>query len=256
MSFGNTFFLPDDFTDHPGKFCPASELRAREGALMEYMEDGANESAPVPPVLTELADWINLHADTLAEDPDNPPADRFLRLSGDAFPEGRQLYLGVMYSAIDDTCGALQQKAAELGVCMVDDENNVWVNATAGPEDAPAGLRLKDSTAGVTTHVTQDSVRAVLVDDAARNEGTDGFPFIVVEPVEPENSPVPGVQFAQAARLNGDWVVEYRAGHTMHHLDEPVTGIDDVVRYLGEYVDGDVGAFLSHDWATMDLEVQ
>lgn len=253
MSFDITFFMPDDFTDRPGEFCPHSELRSRKDALFEYSEDETNDTAPSPEPLTVLADWINRHSDLLADDPDNPPSDRFLRLAGDASPVGKQLYLGVMYSAISGTCGALQQKAAELGICMMDAEDNVWVNATGG---ASTAVRLTDSSNVLTLHADRDSVRAVLDEDVAVHRDGNGFPFVILEPRTPEESPVEGVRFAQAADLEQGWAVEYRAGNTVYRLEEPAADVDSVVGVLGEYLDGDEAAFLGHAWSATDLEVQ
>lgn len=252
MSFDVTFFLPDDFTDRPGEFCPHSELRSRENALIDYAEDGPHGEVP-PAELVSLADWVNRHSDLLAEDPDDPPADRFLRLSGDAVPDGRQLFLGVLYSAVDRTCAAMQYRAAELGVCMVDAENTVRVNATGG---APTVVRMTDSSGALTTHVDRDSVRTVLAEDVAAHRDAGGFPFVILEPRTPGESPVPGVQFAQAAELDGEWVVEYRAGSTVYRLDGPLADVGAVAGVLGEYLDGDGDAFRGRRWSATDLVVE
>lgn len=247
MSFGYLFFLP---TELGGTYLGDHEVLRRVADLQGALGD---PSGPTPEPLTTVAEWINRHSDQGADDPDNPPEDRFLRLvDGVAEPEGHRLYVASPYPAVEQTTPLLQYAAMESGLCLVDDAGSVLVNATGGA----TACKMKDSRDTITLHVDRDSVRGVLNADVAAHGKDGGFPFVVIEPLSEAASPVDGVGFVQIGGLPDGWVVEYRSGSTMYSLDEPVESVEDAVRYVGEFLGGHGTVFLGHTWATMDIDVE
>lgn len=163
-------------------------------------------------------------------------------------PANDVLHVVMPFSEAGTTGPMLQDKACELGLCMVDDMEQIWVN----PTGVDRGLRMRSSVGTVTLHVDAGSVRATLAADADRRERSDdGIPYVVVEsglaggksPLEA--SAVGHVTFVQAARLGNGWVVEYRTrrSHFRRHAGDLASAVQDVAAFA----DGDA-SFLSLGW--------
>lgn len=205
---------------------------------------------PAPRVVADLARWVNEHCD-LGES----GHDRFLSVSEfPVWPVKDVLHLAVPLSRAESTGEALQEKACDLGLCMVDDMEQIWVN----PTGVDRGLRMRSSVGTVTTTVDGVSLRSVLTEDTDRRQRSDdGIPYVVVETGLPESpSPLAGtvlgdVRFVQAALLGNGWVVEYRTKRA--HFRRQLADLDDVVSDLTSFADGD-GAFLSRGWTDVTAE--
>lgn len=271
MSFGFLIFLPSASTGTPDGYLPEGALLSQaSGHLSDLEHDGAlhgtrdevttdDLAAPgVPPEIADMAGWINHHADLGAHDPTHPPAFRFLSISEfPVLPNHGVLYFEVPFDSAAETGRQLQHKAAELGLCMVDDMETLWVN----PTGTPAGLWMRNSMDMVTTHVDRASILAVLGEDVDRRRRSDGgIPFVVIEVLD--EVAAHGCRYAQAALPGGVWVVEYRTEHSVFRLRlGAVAGADSlesVVRVLGDFTDYVVGrgdAFLDHSWEDVSAEL-
>lgn len=269
MSFGFLFFLPTAATGTPDGYLPDNALLTLANGHMNelrLLEDRGSvdfavldeQASDAPAQIVDLAGWINHHADLGAHDPNLPPAFRFLSISEfPVTPIGGVLHISVPFSTAEETGRHFQFKAADLGVCMVDDMEQVWVNPTGGD----SGLRMRDSLDTVTTHVDRASILAVLGEDVDRRRRADnGIPFVVVE-VNGDDStaPVPGVRFVQAALTGVGWIVEYRTSNRHFRLDQAV--LDDanalsyISRVLGEFAAGEDAAFLARQWEDVSSEL-
>lgn len=277
MSFGFLFFVPSTDTGTPDGYLPDNALLTLANEHMNCLDaensavsmdsavsgSGTFESwdaaaANAPAAIVDLADWINHHADLGAHDPNLPPAFRFLSISEfPVTPACGVLHVGVPFSTGDETGRQIQFKAAELGICMVDDMEQVWVNPTGGD----SGLRMRDSVDTVTTHVDRASILAVLGEDVDRRRRADnGIPFVVVEVNgDDSTSPVSGVRYVQAALTGAGWIVEYRTSNRHYRLDQEVLDDANALSYisqvLGEYAAGEVDAFLAHRWEDVSAEL-
>ncbi|WP_315150814.1 hypothetical protein [Corynebacterium variabile] len=277
MSFGFLFFVPTTDTGTPDGYLPDNALLTLANEHMNSLVaadnavtmdsavsgtgsfdswDAAAANAPAPVV--DLADWINHHADLGAHDPNLPPAFRFLSISEfPVTPTCGVLHVGVPFSTGDETGRQIQIKAADLGICMVDDMEQVWVNPTGGD----SGLRMRDSLDTVTTHVDRASILAVLGEDVDRRRRADnGIPFVVVEVHgDDSTSPVPGVRYVQAALTGAGWIVEYRTSNRHFRLDQEVLDDENALGYisqvLGQYSAGDDEGFFDHRWEDVSAEL-
>ncbi|MGO1948702.1 MAG: hypothetical protein ACTH1D_03660 [Mycobacteriaceae bacterium] len=267
MRLGFLFFLPDV----GGAYRPDDDLVALAQRIHEGLGDDMSATTdpasfyetpgdphpgrPAPRAVSELSNWVNDHCDLGAAGPGEPSDGRFLGVSEfPVAPEKDVLHFGVPYSLADETGVYLQQKAGDLGLCMIDDMEQLWVNSTG----TDRGLRMRSSVGTVTTHVDAVSVRSALEDDTDRRERSDdGIPYVVIETGLPDgssplgDSPLGNVRFVQAALLGNGWVVEYRTkrSHFRRHADS----LDGVVADLAGFADGDVG-FLTRDWADVTAE--
>lgn len=272
MSFGFLFFLPTSETGTPDGYLPDNALLTLANEHMHDLEDadsadnGATAAAgtwdeaaaAAPAEIVDLAGWINHHADLGAHDPNEPPAFRFLSISEfPVTPTCGVLHISVPFSTAEETGRHFQFKAAELGICMVDDMEQVWVNPTGGD----SGLRMRDSLDTVTTHVDRSSILAVLGEDVDRRRRADhGIPFVVVEVNGDDSaSPVHGVRYVQAALTGAGWIVEYRTSNRHFRLDQQVIDDDNALSYisrvLGEYSAGEEDAFFGHHWQDVSAEL-
>ncbi|AGP29970.1 hypothetical protein [Corynebacterium terpenotabidum] len=266
MSFGFLFFLPTPDTGTPDGYLPDNALLSLAHAHMNELErsdvgvfDSWDEAvASAPAQIVDLAGWVNHHADLGAHDPNLPPAFRFLQISEfPVTPHHGVLHIEVPFSAGEETGRHFQFKAAELGVCMVDDMEQVWVNPTGGD----SGLRMRDSVDTVTTHVDRASILAVLGEDVDRRRRADrGIPFVVVEVNgDDSSSPVTGVRYVQAALTGAGWIVEYRTSNRHFRLDQQVLDDANALGYisqvLGEYAAGEDAAFFAHRWEDVSAEL-
>jgi hypothetical protein len=157
-----------------------------------------------------------------------------------------------------DTVAALVSLAVANRLCLVGYDiaggtvGDVLVNATGGPTDC----RMRTSQDAVTLHVSRQSVSDVLGADIAANEGPDGRPFIVIEPVDRALSPVPGVVFVQAARTRGGrWIIEHRSGDRIMALEYPVLSVEYLIDVLALFINGDGEEFLDLEWEETDVTV-
>ncbi|WP_130840820.1 hypothetical protein [Corynebacterium neomassiliense] len=274
MSFGFLFFVPSPDTGTPDGYLPDNALLSLANEHMNTLEAadtvttvdlGQKEpptwdeaAANAPAQIIDLAGWVNHHADLGAHDPNLPPAFRFLSVSEyPVTPECGVLHIAVPFSTAEVTGRHFQFKAAELGVCMVDDMEQVWVNPTGGD----SGLRMRDSLDTVTTHVDRASILAVLGEDVDRRRRADqGIPFVVLE-VNGDDStaPVPGVRYVQAALTGAGWVVEYRTANRHYRLDDGEidagNALDSITTVLAEYASGDSASFLAHRWSDASAEL-
>jgi hypothetical protein len=113
---------------------------------------------------------------------------------------------------------------------------------------------MRTSQDAVTLHVSRQSVSDVLGADIAANEGPDGRPFIVIEPVDRALSPVPGVVFVQAARTRGGrWIIEHRSGDRIMALEYPVLSVEFLIDVLALFINGDGEEFLDLEWEETDV---
>jgi hypothetical protein len=271
VSFGFLIFLPADPAGTPGGYLPEGALLSlatehlgqleRDESLHGVRNEVTTDdlSAPgVPPEVADMAGWINHHADLGSHDPTHPPVFRFLSISEyPVLPNHGVLYFEVPFDGAGETGRQLQHKAAELGLCMVDDMETLWVN----PTGVPSGLWMRNSMDMVTTHVDRSSILAVLGEDVDRRRRADGgVPFVVIDVLD---AAAPhGCRYAQAAMPGGVWVVEYRTEHSVFRLRSgAVAGpaaLETVVRVLGDFTDyvaGDGDEFLRHEWEDASAEL-
>ncbi|CAM5325784.1 hypothetical protein [Corynebacterium variabile] len=157
-----------------------------------------------------------------------------------------------------ETVAALVVLAVANRLCLVGYDiaggtvGDVLVNATGGPTDC----RMRTSQDAVTLHVSRQSITDALGADIAANEGPDGRPFIVIEPVDPALSPVPGVVFVQAARTpGGRWIIEHRSGDRIMALEYPVVSVEYLIDVLSLFINGDGEEFLDLEWEETDVTV-
>lgn len=266
MSFGFLFFLSSSDTGTPNGYLPDNALltlahehmNRLESAQLDDFADWDELAASAPAQITDLARWVNHHADLGAHDPNMPPAFRFLSVSEyPVTPTCGVLHIGVPFSTAEDTGRNLQIKAAELGICMVDDMEQVWVNPTGGD----SGLRMRDSVQAMTTHVDRASILAVLGEDVDRRRRADhGIPFVVIEVNgDDSSSPITGVRYVQAALTGSGWKVEYRTSNRQFRLDREVLDDANALSYislvLGEYAAGEEAAFYGHRWEDVSSEL-
>lgn len=235
MSFGFTFFHPSDLYSFLGVgacYLDDSTVEAVFVDVTQVLESAPSpESASqdAPDSLADAAALINGHAELS---------------QWSAVQTGRVLHVSVGGASGDRALPSMVKVASDMGLCLTMD-GIVVVNAT-GDSTACTMLNSQDA---VTLHVDRQSVRSVLdADIAARRDSrghTYGFPFVVIQPVSADTSPIREVRFVQAAKLDGGWVVEYRSGTTMYNLDAVLGEVEDVIGYIGEFLDGDA-AFLDH----------
>ncbi|HIW90944.1 MAG TPA: hypothetical protein H9870_04695 [Candidatus Corynebacterium avicola] len=266
MSLGFLFFLPAT----GGAYRPDGDLVAHAQKIHEGLGDDMSATTdpasfystpgdphpgrPAPRVVSELSAWVNDHCD-LGSAGDEESEERFLGVSEfPVEPVQDTLHFGVPYSLADDTGAHLQAKAADLGLCMIDDMEMLWVNSTG----VDRGLRMRSSVGTVTTHVDEESIRSALADDADRRERSDdGIPYVVIDtglPQKPsplDGTPLGQVRFVQAALLGNGWVTEYRSKRT--HFRRHPGGIEEAVADLAAFADGDEG-FLSRGWEDVTAE--
>lgn len=267
MSLGFLFFLPAT----GGAYRPDGDLVSYAQKIHEGLGDDMSATTdpasfyetpgdphpgrPAPRVITELSTWINDHCDLGGADPSEEGAGRFLGVSEfPVEPVQDTLHFGVPYSLADNTGAAPQDKAADLGLCMIDDMEMLWVNSTG----IDRGLRMRSSVGTVSTHVDEESIRSALADDADRRERSDdGIPYVVIDTGLPEQSsplagtPLEHVRFVQAALLGNGWVTEYRSRRT--HFRRHPTNLEDAAADLAAFADGDPG-FLSRGWEDVTAE--
>lgn len=208
---------------------------------------------PAPRGVATLAAWVNDHCDvgggewTEAGEP-------FGLVEFPVAVVNDVLHVALPLSEAEQTGRLLQDKACELGLCMVDDMEQIWVNSTG----VDRGLRMRSSVGTVSTHVDADSVRTALQDDADRRQRSDdGIPYLVVEtglPGRPSplaDTPLGHVRFVQAALLGNGWVVEYRTARA--HFRRHVGDLATVVQDLAAFTDGDA-CFLAREWVDATAE--
>lgn len=208
---------------------------------------------PAPRGVATLAAWVNEHCD-VGGGVRTEIGDPFGILEFPVEVVSDALHVPLPFSEAGDTGQILQGKACELGLCMVDDMEQIWVN----PTGIDRGLRMWSSVGTVTTHVDSESVRAVLADDADRRERSDaGIPYVVVETGLPDresplgDTPLRHVRFVQAALLGNGWVVEYRTARS--HFRRHVGDLSSVVEDIAAFADGDA-AFLTREWVDSTAE--
>lgn len=201
---------------------------------------------PAPRSVAALAAWVNEHCDFGGVGVAG--VDSFTVLEYPVVPANDVLHVVLPFSEAATTGPVLQDKACELGLCMVDDMEQIWVN----PTGVDRGLRMRSSVGTVTLHVDAGSVHATLAADADRRERSDdGIPYVVVESglaggkSALEASAVGHVTFVQAARLGNGWVVEYRTRRS--HFRRHAGDLASVVQDVAAFADGDA-SFLSLGW--------
>ncbi|MEJ6549982.1 hypothetical protein PQI66_10545 [Corynebacterium sp. USCH3] len=202
---------------------------------------------PAPRGVAALAAWVNEHADVGGgHGPREGEAFSLLEFPVEVVNDA--LHVALPFSEAGETGRLLQLKACDLGLCMVDDMEQIWVN----PTGVDRGLRMRSSVGTVTTHVDAESVRSTLLDDADRRERSDdGIPYVVVEtglsdgrsPME--DTALGHVRFVQAALLGNGWVVEYRTKRS--HFRRHAGDLESVVADVAAFADGDV-SFLTRGW--------
>lgn len=208
---------------------------------------------PAPRGVAALAEWVNEHCD-VGGGVRTEVGDPFGLVEFPVEVVHDALHVALPLSEAGQTGRLLQDRACDLGLCMVDDMEQIWVN----PTGVDRGLRMRSSVGTVSTHVDAASVRTALKDDADRRQRSDdGIPYVVVETGLPERtSPMAGtplrdIRFVQAALLGNGWVVEYRTAraHFRRHVGDLGTVVDD----LAAFADGDA-AFLARDWVDATAE--
>jgi hypothetical protein len=266
MSLGFLFFLPRSHA-----YLSDNELVARAQRVHEGLGDDMSATTdpasfydtpgdphpdrPAPRALRDMAIWVNDHCDLGAAGPSEEADGRFLGVS--EFPVETvmdTLYFGVPYGVADQTGHYLQTKAADQGLCMIDDMEMLWVN----PTGVDRGLRMRSSVGTVTTHVSAVSIRSTLLDDDDRRKRSDdGIPYVVIETGMPHNlspmdgTPLENIRFAQAAHLGNGWVVEYRSKRS--HFRRHPADLEEAVGDLATFAEGDP-SFLSLGWEDVTAE--
>lgn len=259
MTLGFLFFLPT-----PGaEYRPDGDLVAEAQRIHEELGDDMSATTdpdsfhrtpgaafpgrPAPRLVVTLAQWVNENCD-LGAGPKDPDVATFSVAEFPVEPVKDALHVVVPFSEAGETGPTLQAEASDLGLCMVDDMEQIWVN----PTGVDRGLRMRSSIGTVTTHVDADSVRATLAGDVDRRERSDdGIPYVVVEAGLPgglsplEDTPLGHIRFVQAAMLGNGWVVEYRTkrSHFRRHPGSFEAAVSDVAAFA----DGDV-SFLTRGW--------
>ena len=128
----------------------------------------------------------------------------------------------------------------------------VLVNCTGEPSDC----MMRDSRDHLVFHVDRESVLDTLTADIAQTRDSGERAFVVVEPVDPSLSPVPGVSFVQTAALpDGRWTVEHRAVDRILEIDGGVDSPEDAVSIIAAFLAGDGEDFLALDWADAGVDV-
>lgn len=270
MSFGFLFFLPAVDDETPHGYLPDSALlilanghrKMLDETAMDGVFDPEDSLTSTPAAMTDLVGWINHHAHFGAYGGDSSPAFHFLTLSEiPVTPTRRVLHIEVPIHTAEDTGRHFQFKAAELGICMVDDLEQVWVN----PTGSSSGLRMRDSLDAVTTHVDRASILTVLGEDVDRRRRADhGIPYVVIEASGGDAaSPIIGIRYVQAALTGGGWVVEYRTSNRYYRLRQKVQEDDSdtgealayISQVLSEYALGEDDAFYEHQWEDASAEL-
>ncbi|MCI1255252.1 hypothetical protein [Corynebacterium provencense] len=239
------FFLAADFDDDPGQFRTSRDFELAAEDFNSYARDPAADRDAVPEVLDNFADWMNRRAVRAADDPDNPPADMYMDL--DPFPvrpRGRMLSVTVPLVAHvhDDTFVDLLVKASSLGLCMLEENGTVWVNASGPVTDCRVSVRG----GGVVLSATPESLRSTL--EAAVFAGVEGFVLSVEPSGRAVGPPVPGVSEVQVGIGENSWIIHRLSENRRFSLTTPGTTVDDVIELLVEYLTGDTGALLGRDW--------
>lgn len=265
MTLGFLFFRPEP----GGAYRPDGDLVAEAQRIHEELGDDMSATTdpesfrqapgdpfpgrPSPRVVSSLARWVNDNCD-LGGGASGNTEETFSVAEFPVEPVKDVLHVVVPYSQAGHTGPLLQDKASELGLCMVDDMEQIWVN----PTGVNRGLRMRSSVGTVTTHVDVESVHATLADDMDRRQRSDdGIPYIVVDSGLPdvlsplEDTPLGTIRFVQAALPGATWVVEYRTrrGHFRRYPGSFGAAVSDVAAFA----DGDV-TFLSRGWEDVTAE--
>lgn len=265
MTLGFLFFRPCA----GDSYRPDEDLRAEAHRIHEKLGDDMSATTdpeafrqgpgdphpgrPAPRGVAALAAWVNEHCD-VGGGVRTEAGDPFSLLEFPVEVVNDALHVALPFSEAGETGRLLQDRSCELGLCMVDDMEQIWVN----PTGVDRGLRMRSSVGTVTTHIDAESVRMTLTDDADRRRRSDeGIPYVVVETGLPgraspmEDTPLGHVRFVQAALLGNGWVVEYRT--TRSHFRRHVGDLTSAVEDIAAFAEGDA-SFLTRGWVDATAE--
>jgi hypothetical protein len=193
--------------------------------------------------LTDFADMVNREAVLGADDPDNPPADRRLRLT--RYPvaaTGGTLTVPVPYRGVEETLNGLQNDAARRTVRMADIGGRVLVDTTGG--DSP--FRMRNRAGTVHTSVDAAAVRREL---AAADGWRPAGMVIAVSPAEDTT----GANYIRVGIVNRRWTVHLRTGETVRQLADLLDQPETAAAVVDSYLAGDVAALQQLSWADISL---
>lgn len=182
--------------------------------------------------LTDFADMVNREAVLGAADPENPPADRRLRLT--TYPvavAGDALTVPVPYRGVAETVNGLQNDAARRTMRMTDIGGRVLVDTTGG--DSP----FRMSTRAGTVHTCVDAA-AVRRELAAADSWRPAGMVISVAPVDDPG----GANYLRVGIVNRRWTVHLRTGETVRQLSDLLERAETAATVVDAYLDGDRAA--------------
>ncbi|MDN6439951.1 MAG: hypothetical protein L0K27_10830 [Corynebacterium nuruki] len=193
--------------------------------------------------LSAFADLVNRGAVAGAVDPDNPPADRRLRVTEyPVAPSDGVLTVAVPYRGATETLNSLQNEAARRTVRLTDIGGRVLVE-TAGGESP---FRMRDRAGTVHTFVDAASVRRALAE-------ADGWrPAGMVLSVSPADDPT-GANYLRVGIVNRRWTVHLRTGETVRQLADLLDRAETAAVVVDSYLAGDVAALEQLSWADISL---